>query len=212
VVLRFSDFKSNEYAHLLGGNQFEPVEQNPMLGWRGASRYYSLGYRDGFALECQAVARVRDRFGLRNLQVMIPFVRTVDELKLVLAELKQNGLEKGMCESGTLCCESNSSSQQDSTFSTPPVGSTFRTESQKRFPTTVASDVPEVGSPLRTDGSLVVLMMCEVPSNIILARDFLSLIDGFSIGSNDLAQLTLGVDRDSISPSYLSSYFHSHFF
>ncbi|MFN8580390.1 MAG: phosphoenolpyruvate synthase [Gemmatimonadaceae bacterium] len=142
VILRFSDFKSNEYAHLLGGASFEDVEANPMLGWRGASRYYNEGYREGFLLEVAAVRRVRDVMGLTNLQLMIPFCRTPEEGRRVLDVMKEGGLERGVNE-------------------------------------------------------LKVLVMAEIPSNVILAAEFASLFDGFSIGSNDLTQLTLGVDRDA---------------
>ncbi len=142
VILRFSDFKTNEYRELVGGSAFEPEEANPMLGFRGASRYTSERYREGFALECQAVRRVRDEMGLRNLQVMIPFCRTVGEGRRVLQELDKNGLRRG-------------------------------------------------------ENGLEVYVMCEIPSNALLAEDFAEIFDGFSIGSNDLTQLTLGIDRDS---------------
>lgn len=142
VILRFSDFKTNEYSHLLGGEQFEPHEENPMLGLRGASRYYHPLYQEGFALECQAIQRVRDHMGLTNLKVMIPFCRTPEEGKLVLAEMKKNGLVQGQ-------------------------------------------------------NGLEVYVMCEIPSNVILAEQFADIFDGFSIGSNDLTQLILGVDRES---------------
>lgn len=142
VIMRFSDFKSNEYANLLGGDLFEPKEENPMLGFRGTSRYVSVRFRDCFALECEAVKRVRNAMGLINLQIMLPFVRTVSEAKEGIELLKKNGLSSG-------------------------------------------------------DIGLRVYMMCEVPSNVILAKEFLTLFDGFSIGSNDLTQLTLGIDRDS---------------
>ncbi|MDO8740785.1 MAG: phosphoenolpyruvate synthase [Candidatus Woesearchaeota archaeon] len=142
VILRFSDFKTNEYANLIGGKQFEPHEENPMIGWRGASRYYSENYREGFALECKAIKRVRDEMGLTNLKVMIPFCRTVEEGKKVLKEMEKNGLKKG-------------------------------------------------------ENHLQIYVMCEIPSNVILAEKFSEIFDGFSIGSNDLTQLTLGLDRDS---------------
>ncbi|MEM4336982.1 MAG: phosphoenolpyruvate synthase [Candidatus Woesearchaeota archaeon] len=142
VILRFSDFKTNEYANLIGGDQFEPKEDNPMIGWRGASRYYSPGYREGFALECRAIKKVREEFGLKNLKVMIPMCRTVEEGRKVLAEMEKNGLKKG-------------------------------------------------------ENDLQVYVMCEVPANVILGEDFADLFDGFSIGSNDLTQFTLAVDRDS---------------
>lgn len=143
VILRFSDFKTNEYAHLLGGAQFEPQEENPMLGWRGASRYYHPDYKDGFLLEVAAVRRVRETFGLENLKVMIPFCRTPEEGRRVLEVMKEGGLEQGK------------------------------------------------------DG-LEVYVMAELPSNIWLAEEFAEIFDGFSIGSNDLTQLSLGVDRDSV--------------
>jgi pyruvate,water dikinase len=142
VIVRFSDFKTNEYAHLLGGSTFEPAEDNPMIGFRGASRYYHERYREGFALECQAIRRVRETMGLRNVKVMIPFCRTLEEGRKVLAELASNGLARG-------------------------------------------------------ENGLEVYVMCEIPNNVILADEFAELFDGFSIGSNDLTQLTLGIDRDS---------------
>jgi pyruvate, water dikinase len=148
VILRFSDFKTNEYAGLLGGVGFEPVESNPMIGFRGASRYYSERYREGFALECAAVRRVREVMGLENLILMVPFCRTLEEGRRVLLELEKNGLVRG-------------------------------------------------------ERGLAVYVMCEIPSNVLLADEFSDLFDGFSIGSNDLTQLTLGTDRDSELLSYL---------
>ena len=142
VILRLSDFKTNEYAHLIGGQLFEPKEENPMIGWRGASRYYHPDYREGFLLEVQAIKRVRERFGLTNLLVMVPFCRTPAEGRQVLAVMAEQGLRRG-------------------------------------------------------ENGLQIYVMAEIPANIILADQFSELFDGFSIGSNDLTQLTLGVDRDS---------------
>jgi pyruvate,water dikinase len=142
VILRLSDFKSNEYANLIGGRAYEPVEENPMIGFRGASRYYHPRYQAGFALECQAVRRVREDMGLTNLKVMIPFCRTVEEGQRVQAEMEKHGLKRGV-------------------------------------------------------NGLEIYVMCEIPSNVILAAEFAEIFDGFSIGSNDLTQLILGVDRDS---------------
>jgi len=142
VIVRLSDFKTNEYARLLGGAAFEPKEENPMLGFRGASRYYDERYREGFALECRAMRKVREEMGLENVKLMVPFCRTVDEGRRVMAELAANGLVRG-------------------------------------------------------ERGLEVYVMCEIPSNVTLAREFAEVFDGFSIGSNDLTQLVLGVDRDS---------------
>jgi pyruvate,water dikinase len=142
VIVRCSDFKTNEYAGLLGGGAFEPSESNPMIGFRGASRYYDERYRDGFGLECAAIRRVREVMGLTNVKVMIPFCRTLEEGRRVLAELERHGLRRGERE-------------------------------------------------------LEVYVMCEIPNNVVLAEEFAELFDGFSIGSNDLTQLALGVDRDS---------------
>lgn len=142
VIVRLSDFKTNEYANLIGGGSYEPLEENPMLGFRGASRYYDPRYRDAFALECLAMKKVRDKMGLRNVKLMIPFCRTVEEGRRVLAEMAKHGLHRG-------------------------------------------------------ENGLEIYVMCEIPSNVILADEFSEIFDGFSIGSNDLTQLVLGVDRDS---------------
>jgi pyruvate, water dikinase len=142
VILRLSDFKTNEYANLIGGRVYEPMEENPILGFRGASRYYNPRYQAGFALECRAMKKVRDEMGLRNLKLMIPFCRTVEEARKVIAEMAKHGLKRG-------------------------------------------------------EDGLEVYVMCEIPSNVILANEFADVFDGFSIGSNDLTQLILGVDRDS---------------
>ncbi len=142
VVVRLSDFKSNEYADLLGGRPFEPVEENPMLGFRGAARYAHPAYEAGFALECAALARVRGEMGLHNVRVMVPFCRRVEEAERVLATMAAHGLARGV-------------------------------------------------------NGLEVYMMCEIPNNVLLIDEFSAHFDGFSIGSNDLTQLTLGVDRDS---------------
>jgi pyruvate,water dikinase len=142
AIVRLSDFKTNEYARLLGGADFEPQEENPMLGFRGASRYYSEQYREGFALECRALKRVREEMGFTNVTVMVPFCRTPDEADKVLAEMAANGLVRG-------------------------------------------------------ENGLEVYVMCEIPANVLRAEDFARRFDGFSIGSNDLTQLVLGVDRDS---------------
>ena len=142
VIVRMSDFKTNEYANLIGGKDFEPQEENPMLGFRGASRYYNDRYREGFKLECEAIRKVRDDMGLTNVKVMIPFCRTVEEGNKVIAVMKKYGLEQGV-------------------------------------------------------NNLEIYVMAEIPSNVILAEKFAKIFDGFSIGSNDLTQLTLGIDRDS---------------
>ncbi len=142
VIVRLSDFKSNEYAHLLAGAQYEPKEENPMIGFRGASRYISKSFRDCFELECRALRHVRNTMGFKNVQIMVPFVRTLDEAAQVVALLADNGLKRGVED-------------------------------------------------------LKIIMMCEIPSNVVLAEQFLEYFDGFSIGSNDLTQMTLALDRDS---------------
>ena len=148
VIVRMSDFKTNEYATLIGGADFEPAEENPMIGWRGASRYYDPDYKEGFRLECLAFKKVREVMGLVNMKAMIPFCRTIEEGKKVLAEMEKHGLKRGV-------------------------------------------------------NGLQVYVMCEIPSNVILAKEFSKIFDGFSIGSNDLTQLTLGVDRDSAKVSHV---------
>jgi pyruvate,water dikinase len=142
VIVRLSDFKSNEYANLIGGRQYEPHEENPMLGFRGASRYTDSAFSPCFELECRALRRVRGDMGLTNVQIMVPFVRTVDEGRRVVELLAQHGLRRG-------------------------------------------------------ENGLKIIMMCELPTNALLAREYLEHFDGMSIGSNDMTQLTLGIDRDS---------------
>lgn len=148
VIVRLSDFKSNEYANLIGGKSFEPIEDNPMIGWRGASRYYSEKYKKAFGLECKALKKVREEMGLKNVKVMVPFCRTVDEGKKVIREMAKHGLIQGK-------------------------------------------------------NNLEIYVMCEIPSNVILADEFSKIFDGFSIGTNDLTQLTLGLDRDSELVSHI---------
>jgi pyruvate,water dikinase len=142
VIVRLSDFKSNEYRKLIGGSRYEPEEENPMLGFRGAARYISADFGEAFAMECEALRRVRSEMGLTNVQIMVPFVRTVSQAERVVKLLAQQGLQRGVDD-------------------------------------------------------LKLIMMCEIPSNALLADAFLQHFDGFSIGSNDLTQLTLGLDRDS---------------
>jgi pyruvate,water dikinase len=142
VIVRLSDFKSNEYRKLIGGSRYEPEEENPMLGFRGAARYISAEFKEAFEMECEALVRVRRDMGLTNVQVMVPFVRTLSQAERVTKLLAEHGLKRG-------------------------------------------------------ENELKVIMMCEIPSNAILAEQFLEHFDGFSIGSNDLTQLTLGLDRDS---------------
>ncbi|MBI2208260.1 phosphoenolpyruvate synthase [Candidatus Woesearchaeota archaeon] len=148
VIARLSDFKSNEYANLIGGEEFEPKEENPMLGWRGASRYYSEKYKEAFALECKALKKARDQMGLTNIKVMVPFCRTVEEAKKVIEEMDKHGLRQHK-------------------------------------------------------NGLELYVMCEIPSNVILGDEFSKIFDGFSIGTNDLTQLTLGLDRDSALVSHI---------
>lgn len=148
VIVRLSDFKSNEYAKLLGGDLFEPTEENPMIGFRGTSRYLSENFRDCFELECRALKKARDEMGLNNIEVMVPFCRTLEEAQQVIKLLEENGLKRG-------------------------------------------------------DNKLRIIMMCEIPSNALLAEEFLEYFDGFSIGSNDMTQLTLGLDRDSAVIAHL---------
>ncbi|RYG47435.1 MAG: phosphoenolpyruvate synthase, partial [Chitinophagaceae bacterium] len=143
VIVRMSDFKTNEYANLLGGTDFEPKEENPMIGFRGASRYYSPLYRKGFELECKAILKAREEMGLTNIKVMIPFCRTPEEGKRVISVMKEAGLDRSR------------------------------------------------------DSQLEIYVMAEIPSNVLQAEEFAEIFDGFSIGSNDLTQLTLGIDRDS---------------
>jgi pyruvate,water dikinase len=140
--VRLSDFKSNEYANLIGGRQYEPHEENPMIGFRGASRYVDEAFRPCFELECRALKRVREQMGLTNVQIMVPFVRTVKEAEQVTTLLAENGLKRG-------------------------------------------------------ENGLKIIMMCELPTNALLAEQYLEYFDGMSIGSNDMTQLTLGLDRDS---------------
>jgi pyruvate,water dikinase len=148
VIVRLSDFKTNEYAGLLGGEAFEPKEENPMIGFRGASRYYDPRYREGFLLECRAMKKVREEMGLTNVKLMVPFCRTVEEGQKVLAVMAEAGLRRG-------------------------------------------------------ENGLEVYVMCEIPANVILTEEFAQIFDGFSIGSNDLTQLTLGLDRDSAIVAHL---------
>jgi pyruvate,water dikinase len=148
TIVRFSDFKTNEYYNLLGGKYYEPNEENPMIGWRGASRYYSEAYKEAFGLECRAIKKVREEIGLKNVTVMVPFCRTVEELVKVKEVMKEYGLVRG-------------------------------------------------------EEGLELFLMAEIPSNILMAEEFATHIDGFSIGSNDLTQLTLGLDRDSALVAHL---------
>jgi pyruvate,water dikinase len=150
VIVRFSDFKTNEYATLLGGKEFEPEEENPMIGWRGASRYYDPKFAEAFKLECKAIKKIKQEFGLKNIIPMVPFCRTPDEGKKVLEIMESEGLRRG-------------------------------------------------------EDDLKVYVMCEIPANVLRADEFLDIFDGFSIGSNDLAQLTLGLDRDSGIVAHISN-------
>jgi len=148
VIVRLSDFKTNEYANLIGGHLYEPVESNPMIGWRGASRYYDEKFKDAFGLECAAILKARGEMGLTNIKVMVPFCRTPEEGKKVIDTMAEFGLIQG-------------------------------------------------------DNALEIYVMCEIPSNVISAESFADIFDGFSIGSNDLTQLTLGLDRDSDLVSHI---------
>lgn len=150
VIVRFSDFKTNEYSTLLGGKEYEPDEENPMIGWRGASRYYDPKFKEAFKLECRAFKKVREQFGLKNIVALVPFCRTPEEGQKVLDIMKEEGIERGV------------------------------------------------------DG-FKVYVMCEIPANVLRADEFLDIFDGFSIGSNDLAQLTLGLDRDSGIVAHISN-------
>jgi len=150
VIVRFSDFKTNEYRALIGGKDYEPEESNPMIGWRGASRYYDPRFAPAFAMECRAIKKVRQEMGLDNVWVMIPFCRTAEEGKKVIDIMAQNGLKSG-------------------------------------------------------ENGLKIMVMCEIPSNVILADQFLDIFDGMSIGSNDLTQLTLGLDRDAGQLAYIAN-------
>jgi pyruvate,water dikinase len=172
VIFRTSDFKTNEYAALLGGKDFEPKEENPMIGWRGASRYYDPKYAYAFGLECQAFKKVREEFGLDNVIIMIPFCRTVEEGKKVIEIMKKYGLDRS--QKLTRCCIEGS-----------------KVKSQKY------NQKSKILKPLQ------IYVMAEIPSNIILVEEFAKIFDGFSIGSNDLTQLTLGVDRDSTQVAHI---------
>jgi pyruvate,water dikinase len=184
VIVRFSDFKSNEYYNLPGGRYFEPTEENPMIGWRGASRYYSPEYRAAFGLECRAIRRVREEMGLDNVVVMVPFCRTVEELKKVQAVMKVYGLVWG---------EGKGMGSARDRGEVKGVGTARDLGEGNGVATGWGGRDGDGG-----EGSgLEIFLMAEIPSNIILARDFAQHIDGFSIGSNDLTQLTLGLDRDS---------------
>ncbi len=179
VVLRFSDFKSNEYRNLIGGALYEPVEENPMLGWRGASRYYDPKFAQAFALECQAVKRVREDMGLWNLKVMIPFCRTPEEGRKVLEIMKRHGLPRAGHQAGRRT--GRNFAGRDKADRTK--GAMLKVKG--RYDTVVLYS------------GLEVLVMAEVPSNVLQAEEFAKIFDAFSIGSNDLTQLTLGLDRDS---------------
>jgi len=169
VIVRLSDFKTNEYAELIGGKQFEPVESNPMIGWRGASRYYSSGYKEAFGLECVAIKKVREEMGLDNVIVMVPFCRTIEEARLVLETMAANKLKRG---------------ERPSVEIKGTEGKKIRVRRLK---------------------PLQVYMMTEIPSNVILVDEFAKYFDGFSIGSNDLTQLTLGLDRDAGVLAYIGN-------
>jgi pyruvate,water dikinase len=159
VIVRFSDFKTNEYRSLIGGELYEPLEENPMIGWRGASRYYDKRFKDAFVLECKAMKKVREEFGLNNVIPMIPFCRTLDEGRKVVEIMAENGLARRTTAEGLK----------------------------------------------QEENGLKIYVMCEIPANVILAEKFLEIFDGFSIGSNDLTQLTLGLDRDNGQLSYIGN-------
>ena len=169
VTVRLSDFKSSEYAALAGGRNFEPLEENPMLGLRGAARYVHASYSEAFALECEAILRVREHMGLKNLQVMVPFVRRLEEARQVLAAMAAHGLARS---------------------SSPPAAAGNGDAAAQAGAATART-------PAQPSEGLSIIMMCEIPNNVILIDEFAALFDGLSIGSNDLTQLTLGVDRDS---------------
>ena len=168
VIVRLSDFKTNEYAELIGGRQFEPTEANPMIGWRGASRYYSSGFKDAFGLECEAIKKAREKMGLDNVIVMVPFCRTVEEAKLVLQTMADNKLQRG---------------------------ERVRVKIKKGVGKTKEYKLK----------ALQVYVMTEIPANVILIDEFAKYFDGFSIGSNDLTQLTLGLDRDAGTLSFIGN-------
>lgn len=175
VIIRFSDFKTNEYKALLGGDDYEPVESNPMIGWRGASRYYDPRFAPAFGMECAAIKKAREEFGLTNIWTMIPFCRTVEEGKKVVEVMAQNGLKKAASAQGS------------------------------GEPKAVSAQAGEPRSEGRGENDLRIMVMCEIPANVVLADQFLDVFDGMSIGSNDLTQLTLGLDRDAGALSFIGN-------